>query len=182
MAHGEKFIKIVPTYLNCTNWFSEFQLLSDVISTIPYDHLLLVGDLNARIGHKQIIPFNTVLMNKNLVATRRSEDTICNANGKKLLELCDNFSLTILNGRFTGDLEGKFSFMSQGKSTIDYAVCGINVLNIMKSFSIDCLDFSDHYPVIVEFSIPSMICKNNTLMPKVHWNANLNQFYKINEQ
>ena len=58
------------------------------------------------------------------LAARRSMDTkILNQPGRRLLQMCRELGLVILNGRLPGDEEGQFTFHgSKGQSLIDYAI------------------------------------------------------------
>ena len=71
----------------------------------------------------------------------------------KLLELCKNFNLRILNVRLGNDSNiGDFTCIGpNGKSTIDYSILTSSVLPKVKEFTIDILDkcLSDKHKTIV---------------------------------
>ena len=74
--------------------------------------IIIIGDLNARIGKEQANGEEEG--NRKSVASRNLEDTTVNAEGKKLLRMCEKMGLTILNGRKKGDEEGKLSYVGGG--------------------------------------------------------------------
>ena len=58
----------------------------------------------------------------NINQNRVSQDMKTNNNGYKLIDICRNNNLFILNGRFGKDKNlGKFTFRDQ--SLIDYTIC-----------------------------------------------------------
>lgn len=83
--------------------------------------VLLVGDFNARIGGR---PGDGGL-GPGAVGERRSLDEVWDASvGGRLLQLCEEHKLVVLNGRMPGDSKGMFTFQGgrRGRSVIDYAV------------------------------------------------------------
>lgn len=98
---------IVPVYLNPTARELDFKKLSDILYGNSSLKICLVGDFNSRTGCLQRISKHC-LNSRSLVENfyRRSKDNVVNKNGKALLELLEDFSLIILNGRVKGDLEG----------------------------------------------------------------------------
>ncbi|KAK9496667.1 hypothetical protein O3M35_013068 [Rhynocoris fuscipes] len=77
-----------------------------------------MGGYNGRVGNLQninkasLINYNLFVINKN----RKSKDHVVNSNGKKILELLNDFNLIILNGRFKNDELGEFTCVGgQGK-------------------------------------------------------------------
>ena len=136
--------------------------------------LCLTGDFNARTGklsdyvtlEEGVNDFDLNLenclslnSNENLDAlginiNRINSDTKTNNNGKKLIDLCKNFDLRILNGRCGSDSYiGDFTCLSSsGKSTIDYiyTVLSSELLPKVKEFKVDVLDtcLSDKHKTI----------------------------------
>jgi hypothetical protein len=83
-------------------------------------HVVLVGDFNCRIGNSQV---GSDLMK----GTRRSRDQTWNAaTGGRLVRMCEEQGLVILNGRVPGDEAGSYTFyargVDRGQSVIDYAI------------------------------------------------------------
>ena len=88
---------------------------------------------------------------KEEVNKRESKDDMVNNEGIKMLELCSNNNLIILNGTVEGDRKGEYTFVSKlGKSVIDYVCVEGNMMQMVKKFSIEELGFSDHMILKVE--------------------------------
>ena len=90
------------------------------------NHLCILGDFNARVGINE--PYinsengNSEYENdKEEVRKRESKDKVMNMQGKKLLELCSNRNLYMLNGAVNGDWNGEYTYVSKnGSSVIDF--------------------------------------------------------------
>ena len=116
----------------------------------------LIGDFNARVGKME--PYiNTEAFNneyerdKEEVYKRESKDDIVNSEGIKMLELCSNNNLIIVNGTVEGDLKGEYTFVNKlGKSVIDFLCVECNLMHMVKKFSIEELGCSDHMILNVE--------------------------------
>lgn len=65
------------------------------------ENILIIGDLNCRIGSEQ--KFDTVILledvNSSISSQRCSKDNLVNGRGKQVLELFDGLGLIVLNGR-----------------------------------------------------------------------------------
>ena len=143
----------------------EFDIIcSDIVNIqAKYDFPFYIsGDFNARTGNltdfisleEGVNDFDLSLSNcissdtnENLDAlginvNRSNSDKKTNNNGTKLIELCKNFDLRILNGRCGSDNStGDFTFISSnGKSTIDYTLLSAQLLPRVKEFKVDVLD------------------------------------------
>ena len=92
--------------------------------------------------YNQAEQLHTLNINKN----RISRDKHTNNNGYKLIEICINNNLFILNGRFGKDkTEGKLTFRDQ--SLIDYTICSFDCLRMLVDFEViktDCLISDGH--------------------------------------
>ena len=106
--------------------------------------VILMGDFNSRTGKYS----DTVSQEGNSIITndqsesafqpaqRNSFDNLLNSHGKKLLEICKNLDLRIVNGRVNGDTLGRPTFHGKnGTSVIDYIICDqctfLNVANFV---------------------------------------------------
>ena len=86
---------------------------------------------------------------------RRSQDTVINNYGKLLLNLCTAFNLSVLNGMCYGDLQGRYTYISDsGSSVNDYFLMSGDLYNMLCDLCelrvSDRIE-SDHMPV--EFCI-----------------------------
>ena len=94
-------------------------------------NIIIAGDLNARIGrdmHDECISITDVddmlpeeSTSSHGVTTRSSCDNVINGYGRKVIEFCQGFNLSIANGRTPGDRLGNYTcFNNRGASTVDY--------------------------------------------------------------
>ena len=135
-----------------------------------YDYVFLTGDFNAQTANLRDFTCSDALLDKyldldnetleyfnqeafmkcnNIPINRVSSDTKTNKTGNKLLEICQNNNLLILNGRFSEDAgKGKFTFRDQ--SVIDYSICSNKGFKILKFFKVGELDriFSDDHALL----------------------------------
>ena len=75
-----------------------------------------------------------------------SKDGIINNYGRALIDLCCNFDIHFLNGRFIDDVEGNFTcFANRGASVVDYIIASTPLFKYIDSFEVDATDVSDHF-------------------------------------
>ena len=127
---------------------------SDILNICEKENctnVCLLGDFNARTGqlqeyekfNKHVVDMsfdgncNWILKDPDSCADRSSVDTTTNAHGLKLLELCTNINLRIVNGRF-----GTSSSLptSKGNSVIDYMIMSPDLLTEIVTFEIENFD------------------------------------------
>ncbi|XP_074104902.1 uncharacterized protein LOC141531199 [Cotesia typhae] len=114
------------------------------------EKILLIGDLNARIGECDVNKIDAVNEKQ-----RSSKDKKINGEGKKLLKLSEELGLKILNGVKSGDEEGEITFVG-GKSENCCSVLDLVLMldrgenDGVKSLMVIERIESDHLPVIVE--------------------------------
>jgi Reverse transcriptase (RNA-dependent DNA polymerase)/Endonuclease-reverse transcriptase len=170
----------IPIYLEWPRWQLLLDNLNDFIYSLSSSPILIMGDMNARIGEEQELDQNLAV--NNVTYSRRSEDLSVNSNGRKFLQFCNINGLLILNGRSQSDLEGKFTFMSsQGSSTIDLAICNLDFLPLICSFQVLCMPDSDHMPICCNLSYSSASFYQDP-RPQLFWKHNLSELYyeKVN--
>ena len=128
-------------------------------------HVLLLGDLNARVGTLvDTAPYNLLtglehLMLPSLgptheasvITTRNNADKGVNPFGRELVSMCITHDMVIANGRTVGDAAGSctlFSDNGEGSSNVDLAIVSsllypsLTLLDILPKW--EC---SDHLPV-----------------------------------
>lgn len=106
--------------------------------------IVLVGDFNARTGEED--PSRMDGYNE---TERKSQDKVINAEGRKLLELCNKEGWKILNGNCEGD-EGKLTYVGpRGASVLDYVIVS-RELSCVKDMKIEDRMESDHMPIIAK--------------------------------
>ncbi|XP_037931236.1 uncharacterized protein LOC119666042 [Teleopsis dalmanni] len=179
----ETLAYIIPTYINCNNWDADFKNLSDVLFEFGCENILVVGDCNARIGKEQCLEFNPTLLASGLSAQRKAMDNKVDRNGRRLLEICNTVSLTVLNGRCEGDKDGKHKFhRGTIATTIDYGLGAGIWLNRIKNFEVQDFIYSDHQPITVSVHAGKNISEENSglqLLPKLYWNKRIEKIYNL---
>ena len=105
--------------------------------------IVLQGDFNARTNKEE----DTIEPDKydehlgisfKRLLDRNSEDNReINVRGGELLNLCKSLNMTILNGRKTGDIFGKYTSIHwNGKAVVDYGVVPAEMYEEVSSFSV----------------------------------------------
>ncbi|UYV78723.1 hypothetical protein LAZ67_16002554 [Cordylochernes scorpioides] len=115
--------------------------------------LILIGDLNIRTGGLGGL-YNPTNLQLSLVSERKARDLVISPLAEGLLEFLEDNSLTIINGRSTGDREGDFTYVSErGSSTIDYCIVSQGILEKISDFRIETQMYSDHLPLILKLTV-----------------------------
>ena len=144
-------------------------------------NIILCGDFNARTGlsDQEIICLNDYDNEEELSPDnheRCSMDLKIQKFGRKLIQICNNNNMQILNGRIIGDLEGKFTCIHpNGSSVIDYFVCTNEIKQQICTLKIkDFTEYSDHSPL--ELNTTITIEKNGKDTRKKGENENKNNY------
>ena len=132
--------------------------------------IILLSDFNARTG-----TLNDFIENdcQNFTAAdtaynldknwpkRNNADYSFNKLGDEILRLCIGNKLRILNGRVTGDLDGKLtSYQYNGASTVDYGIVSEDLRNIVLGFQVQALTpYSDQRAITLKLA-----CRNRDIM------------------
>ncbi|MES9885080.1 MAG: endonuclease/exonuclease/phosphatase family protein, partial [Sedimenticola sp.] len=136
-----------------------FQLLQDDINYFQeLGRIFVTGDFNGRVGHRLDYiahdalnsATDNVLYIPDVPLDRVSQDSVTNAHGNSLLDLCKATSLRIANGRLGADKHnGAYTYFSRnGSSVIDYLLLNYNDFEYVQSFAIqNFTEFSDHAPL-----------------------------------
>ena len=158
------------------------QLKSEIsLFCANYSHVILTDDFNSRMSSQpdyietdefsgncltltQRQPSFFTNINKleclNILKDRMSQDSHVSNNGHRLLDLCRNNNLFILNGRLGQD-RGKCRFTFRNASVIDYMLATAPVLGKITNFEILEVDpiFSDGYSGYNQLSATIMITR-----------------------
>lgn len=170
-------IRIVSVYLNYSFWEKDFENLVQHLKNVYTDNLIVIGDFNARTRDRQIIEDEDA---RGIGTVRKSEDREINNKGKEMLEMCNDLSLVILNGRSPGDEEGRITFIGgMGKSVIDYGLMSYKAIRFLKSFKIESQLHSDHLPVELNLEIEYKDGDSfgKKLLPKIKWTRSKQELY-----
>ena len=131
-----------------------FEIICDEIGAreLKNHEVVLCGDFNARTGKnkadRQVL--DSQATEGPIIEERFSADTVTNANGKELLNLCISCNLYIMNGRLgLPTNSGNFTCITaNGQSAVDYLICRDTSLRIMKNMELlQLLPESDHTPL-----------------------------------
>jgi exonuclease III len=133
--------------------------INNLKDSYPNSEFLIMGDWNSRIGTKQVdlphlfdIIDNWDNSSHNWYGSRKSKDTVCNTEGRKLIDFCEKNGLEILNGKYGSDAGGEFTFVNQlGSSVIDYVLASDGIICNVMDFKVGVEIISSHMPLLVEF-------------------------------
>ena len=124
-----------------------FDLLSaDLVNFGKLGHIMISGDLNARIGKRSetLTPTDFNIHNSDegfheplfTPPPRHSMDNTTNSWGMKLIDVCLSHNLCLLNGRKVCDFAGNFTFFGGGCSVIDITIVDSFIFNKALSFKV----------------------------------------------
>ena len=132
--------------------------IKDYIFKFNMKNIILIGDLNGRIGQLNDNEHNDG------IPPRASNDKKINKFGRELIEFCNDTSLIITNGRFE---EGKWTFIrlneeETNKSVIDYLIISESMIPRLKTLEImEPRLYTDHMPIKFEIAINSRARKKD---------------------
>lgn len=158
--------------------------------------ILLCGDFNARTSN--LIDFiqdddNNENINECPIPSNYCEDfpiprnqldQTKNLHGKLLIDICRDFQMRILNGRFLGDSLGYFTFYnSNGQSIVDYMIATSSIFYDINYFIVHSpVEFSDHclISLYMKSNIQRKITQNpnKTYIGQYKWDENVREAYK----
>lgn len=136
-------------------------------------NVIVCGDMNARTGSTVDYitvdsvrydnaagdEFNEHLLNEPMdIHQRCSMDNTTHKIGRRLIDLCIDNNLVILNGRTLGDLDGRFtSHQPNGSSVVDYFICTHVLYSGVVNMTVEALnEYSDHCPIRLTIHIPAL--------------------------
>ena len=134
--------------------------------------IILLGDFNARTGklndfiendtHGPVLPNDIYHLDEHC-PKRNNADYTVNKVGGEILRPCIGNTLRILNGRLTGDLDGKLtSYQRTGAGTVDYGIASEELLKSILGFQVQTLTpYSDHCPISVKIPFSKSGSMNN---------------------
>lgn len=146
---------VLNIYMRAENYLDELTRLSNAIQRIQDVQdcgILLIGDMNARIGVKNQLD-EEVLSHPSLSAHRESVDKCCNKNGSALLDALEPLGFFALNGRAPSDSKGEFTFVAApGASTIDMTWVNHAAADLIQDFNVSSMGTSDHLPIFLHLA------------------------------
>ncbi len=135
--------------------FEEFE--NDIIRFSSRGNVVTLGDFNARtnklddfVSSEGSELIHDTSENSLHPTERQNFDSVINNHGKKLIEICKNCDLRILNGRTMGDSLGRPTFHGKnGTSVVDYIICNQNLIQNIKHLIVKTPCYlSDHSQII----------------------------------
>ena len=150
--------------------------ICDTLVKLNNVDILMCGDFNGSTCTSNLIPdyvdvenvYNFDCTGLSNFIIRKSQDSVLNTYGKKLLLMCASLGLCMLNGICNGDLNGCYTYICDtGSSVNDYFLCSSDYLdNFFSKITLHVADRieSDHLPL--EFTI--------TYNHKEHISGNVN--------
>ena len=170
------------------------------------EYVFLTGDFNAQTANMRDFTCSYTLLDKyldfdqdtinnfdqeefliksNITTNRASKDTKTNNTGFKLVDICKNNNLTILNGRYGQD-NGIGDLTFRDKSVIDYSISSNKEFKILSDFKIEQLDriYSDGHALLqMEFNINlTNLTKSNEHGTESQSDQTRNKTYKIDQE
>ena len=150
----------IPPNGNKESTAKSFEKLGEEVAKFQSrGRVILQGDFNARINMEN----DTIVPDKydehlgisfTAIPPRNSEDTgEINIRGAELLNMCKALNMTILNGRKSGDLFGKYTSIHwNGKAVVDFGIVPADSYEAVTSFSVrNYAPFvSDHCPIFFD--------------------------------
>ena len=111
------------------------------------------------------------------IPTRLNMDRTIDSYGRKLLDLCCNTGLLIVNGRLYNDRTGEFTCCSNnGLSTVDYLLTSYECFSLLSNFTVlHFNEFSDHAPLHFSFHKyvhePEVRTNEYVNPPRIKWDS-----------
>ena len=137
-------------------------LQSEIISRRCTGRVSICGDFNSRTAETRDINLDTNFPEhvqfSETTLTRLNVDKITNTYGRKLIDLCRNHDMVILNGRARCKGANKNSpytgIRHNGSSVVDYVITQLESLKTVRYFKVlEKLVESDHTPLTVTLNI-----------------------------
>ena len=135
------------------------QCIMDILEESGDVNFILLGDFNSRTGSQNSheldfdefpldIAHNDDVQEAVEANKRLSKDSVVNDFGKYLLNVCDAFGLSIVNGSIEYLCCGNFTYVSpNGCSVVDYFILSNSLLNLVSRMSVGERIESKHMPI-----------------------------------
>lgn len=164
--------EIIPVYIRGVNWMADFERLKEIVESND-GKKIIIGDHNIRIGEEQQLPEELLHEFPVCRNRRKSSDKTTNLFGRRYTDFCNNNGLVILNGRTTGDEEGRFTFTNKnGSSVNDICSASLDMLGCVQKFEVDNQLWSDHFPITLRLGAEDVSqdkAERLNLLPKLLW-------------
>lgn len=159
-----------------------FDDLSEFLVSVDSDRLLIMSDLNSRIGEGNRID-EMILSGCSVSASRTSRDKTLNTIGLACLGFLSACGLLVLNGRTVSDTPANFTFVGHnGKSVIDLMLINLTLADfVVDSGILDVGNCSQHFPYFVDLSLfaPSALEHSADCVYKLTWCPELSGIFNV---
>ena len=159
-----------------------FDDLSEFLVSVDSDRLLIMSDLNSRIGEGNRID-EMILSGCSVSASRTSRDKTLNTIGLACLGFLSACGLLVLNGRTVSDAPANFTFVGHnGKSVIDLMLINLTLADfVVDSGILDVGNCSQHFPYFVDLSLfaPSALEHSADCVYKLTWCPELSGIFNV---
>ena len=122
--------------------FGDFNSRTGILSDFIEPHDLVTVEGGFELSSEQFVNSEAIFNNAGIGSGRYSKDHIVNDNGLNLIELCKNFDIRIVNGRFGSDMGiGEFTCQNaKGSSVVDYVLVSSILMRKISDFHVYPLD------------------------------------------
>tara|TARA_B110000196_G_scaffold86649_1_gene75141 strand:- start:271 stop:3555 length:3285 start_codon:yes stop_codon:yes gene_type:complete len=161
----------IPGYNSKFSDSNDFDIISEDLISLTNKYMcpfVMLGDYNSRTGKlcdfynasenfsNTETKINTASLG--IITDRFNCDKKVDTHGRKLIRMCRDFNLNIVNGRFGSDERlGQFTCIKPtGRSVVDYALVSNHLLPSISNFYVDVFDpcMSDvHVPICLDLKI-----------------------------
>jgi len=119
-------------------------LQKDIMFFQEQGQVVMMGDFNARTSRLNewdlLDPHERRQGDVHQIGVRKSRDISVNSMGRKIISMCENTGMHIMNGRSHADSKGTFTFKQlngKGRSVIDYAIVSRDLVGLLNNNMID---------------------------------------------
>jgi len=120
------------------------KLQQDIMFFQDKGQVIIMGDMNARTGTLNewdlLDPHILRHYDRYDIKERKSKDKKVNSMGRRIISICKQTKMYMLNGRAHSDPDGAFTYKQlggKGRSSIDYAIVSRDIIQLISSGLID---------------------------------------------
>lgn len=152
-------IIIMLVYIPPKNEFDQivnelYHHVKEIQDKYPNDIFIVGGDFNARVADMDQVCCNSITEWGSNRSDRLSLDKKHNTRGQKLMDVMNDNSMIILNGRAKNDSPANFTFCNSfGQSAIDLVFIKSNSLATCDSLKVMDMPYSSHFPVQLSLNL-----------------------------
>ena len=150
-----------PPHLDQSEFMNCLELLDNYADFYSDYPIFIAGDFNARVGN--LDNHSSSVYNSYLSDVKCSRDSCVNAKGKRLISMCNDNQLMILNGRTSSDCDGDYTFVETiGVSVIDYAIANSLAIELARDLKVCSITSSAHCALQLSIDAGNNVDLKNT--------------------